>query len=103
MEAPMASADESGCTHVGMMADVTPEANDVCPECVALGDQWVHLRVCMSCGHVGCCDESPNRHARRHYMRAGHPIIGSLEIGETWRYCFIDDAVLPDGRPLRKL
>ena len=89
------------CTHTGMLADVTPEAQDVCPECVAMGSDWVHLRVCLTCGHVGCCDESPNRHARRHYHKSGHPLIQSMEWGETWRYCFADDVVLPDGQPLR--
>jgi uncharacterized UBP type Zn finger protein len=94
--------ENDSCTHTGMLADVVPEAQDVCPECVAMGSPWVHLRVCLTCGHVGCCDQSPNRHARRHYHTAGHPLIQSMEPGETWRYCFIDDVALPDGRPLRK-
>jgi len=85
-----------------MIADVTPDAQDACPECVAQGSFWVHLRVCLTCGHVGCCDESPNRHARRHYRSAGHPLIQSMERGETWRYCYADDVVLPDGQPLRR-
>lgn len=85
-----------------MIADVTPDAQGICPECVAQGSRWVHLRVCLTCGHVGCCDESPNRHARRHYRNAGHPLIQSMEPGETWRYCYADDVVLPDGQPLRR-
>ncbi len=89
------------CAHTGMLADVTPEAQDVCPECVAMGSHWMHLRVCLTCGHVGCCDQSPNRHARGHFHTSGHPLIQSMEWGETWRYCYIDDAVLPDGPPLR--
>ncbi len=90
------------CSHTGLLADVVPEAQDVCPECVAMGAGWVHLHVCLTCGHVGCCDESPNRHARRHWHAAGHPLIQSMEPGETWRYCFIDDIELPEGPPLRK-
>jgi CPA2 family monovalent cation:H+ antiporter-2 len=88
------------CTHLGLLADVVPEALDVCPECVAMGAGWVHLRVCLTCGHVGCCDQSPNRHARRHWETSGHPLIQSLEPGESWRYCFVDDVALPDGPPL---
>jgi uncharacterized UBP type Zn finger protein len=94
--------ENDSCTHTGMLADVLPEAQDVCPECVAMGSPWVHLRVCLTCGHVGCCDQSPNRHARRHYHTAGHPLIQSMEPGETWRYCYIDDVALPDGPALRK-
>jgi CPA2 family monovalent cation:H+ antiporter-2 len=89
------------CTHTGMLAEITPEAQDVCPECVAMGSHWMHLRVCLTCGHVGCCDQSPNRHARAHFHTSGHPLIQSMEWGETWRYCYIDDVVLPDGPPLR--
>jgi uncharacterized UBP type Zn finger protein len=90
------------CSHLGLLADVAPEAQDVCPECVALGDRWVHLRVCLTCGHVGCCDNSKNRHARRHYHAAGHPLIQSMEPGEAWRYCYADELVLPPGPLLRR-
>ncbi len=76
------------CEHAAHNAGpVTPEA-DVCLECVALGDTWVHLRVCMTCGHVGCCDSSKNKHATAHARRQGHPIIRSAEPGETWAYCY---------------
>jgi uncharacterized UBP type Zn finger protein len=61
-----------------------------CEECIKLGDTWVHLRVCLSCGHVGCCDQSKNKHATRHFHAAGHPIIRSKERGETWGWCYID-------------
>ena len=90
------------CSHTAMLAEVVPEAQDVCPECVASGSGWLHLRVCLTCGHVGCCDQSPNRHARRHYNTAAHPLIQSMEPGETWRYCYADDTVLPDGPQLRR-
>jgi uncharacterized UBP type Zn finger protein len=65
----------------------TPEG---CEECLESGGQWVHLRLCLSCGHVGCCDNSPNRHSRAHYMALGHPVIRSFEPGETWRWCYMD-------------
>ena len=81
------------CTHQEQTKVVTPEA-DVCLECVALGDTWVHLRVCMTCGHVGCCDSSKNKHASAHFETAEHPIIKSLEKGETWSYCYVDKATL---------
>lgn len=63
---------------------------DGCEECLKTGDSWVHLRVCMVCGHVGCCDDSKNRHASRHFHATGHPIIRSKEPGETWGWCYVD-------------
>lgn len=95
-------ATGEGCSHGALIGDVEPNSADTCPECVARGDGWVHLRVCLVCGQVGCCDESPNRHARRHFHATGHPVIQSYEIGENWRYCFIDDVELPAGAPLRR-
>ena len=93
---------EQDCTHTHMIREEEkPEVLDYCPECVAAGGRWVHLRVCITCGHVGCCDESPSRHARRHYHKAGHPLIQSLEPSENWRYCYIDDVELPPGPMLR--
>jgi uncharacterized UBP type Zn finger protein len=65
-----------------------------CAECLALGEPWVHLRICMTCGHVGCCDTSPRRHARAHWDDTGHPLIKSAEPGEDWAWCYIDEAVL---------
>jgi CPA2 family monovalent cation:H+ antiporter-2 len=91
------------CTHMNMIAAVEPETLDTCPECVARGDHWMHLRVCLTCGHVGCCDDSPNRHARAHYLEAGHPIIQSLEPREIWRWCYADEVMLPTARtPFRR-
>lgn len=89
------------CSHQDEIVDVIPSARDTCPECVALGDTWVHLRICLTCGHVGCCDNSRNRHARRHFHGTQHPIIQSYEPGEDWRYCFIDEEVLSPGRAFR--
>jgi uncharacterized UBP type Zn finger protein len=62
-----------------------------CAECLKSGDIWVHLRLCLSCGHVGCCDNSPNRHATKHFHASGHPVIRSYEPGEDWGYCYPDD------------
>lgn len=63
---------------------------DGCEECLKTGDSWVHLRVCMVCGHVGCCDDSKNQHASRHFRATGHPIMRSTEPGETWGWCYVD-------------
>ncbi len=68
---------------------VTPTG---CEECLAEGGDWVHLRLCMDCGHVGCCDSSVGKHATKHYEETGHPVIRSFEPGEAWRWCFIDQA-----------
>ncbi|HEY9011143.1 MAG TPA: UBP-type zinc finger domain-containing protein [Devosia sp.] len=89
------------CEHAGDIRDVTPSSPDACETCVALGDTWVHLRVCLVCGHVGCCDNSKNRHARAHFHETGHTVIQSYEPGEDWRYCYADDTMLPPGRPFR--
>jgi CPA2 family monovalent cation:H+ antiporter-2 len=91
----------ASCSHADEIGDVHPTSPDACPECVALGDEWVHLRVCLVCGHVGCCDNSKNRHARRHFRDTQHPIIQSYEPGEAWRYCYVDDVMLPPGTPFR--
>jgi uncharacterized UBP type Zn finger protein len=89
------------CRHEATIKAVVPKSLDTCPECVALGDRWVHLRVCLTCGHVGCCDNSKNRHATRHFHETGHPVIQSLEPGESWRYCYVDEVSLPKGPVLR--
>jgi hypothetical protein len=78
------------CTHLNLVREVTPSGNG-CVECLANGDTWVHLRLCRTCGHVGCCDDSKNRDARKHAAGTGHPIISSFEPGEDWSYCFVDD------------
>jgi uncharacterized UBP type Zn finger protein len=78
------------CRHMNMVRDVTPSANG-CEDCLRIGDSWVHLRLCMSCGHVGCCDSAKNRHARAHFGETGHPIIQSFEPGEDWWWCYLDE------------
>jgi uncharacterized UBP type Zn finger protein len=67
-----------------------PDSVDGCEECLASGDRWVHLRICLECGQVGCCDSSPNRHASAHAESSGHPIMRSLQPGEEWCWCFVD-------------
>ena len=80
----------AGCTHLDQIHEVTPSASG-CEECLQTGDSWVHLRVCLVCGHVGCCDSSKNKHATKHAHASKHPIIRSLERGEEWGYCYPDD------------
>jgi uncharacterized UBP type Zn finger protein len=81
----------AGCAHLDQVLVDPPAEAAACEECLAIGGWWVHLRVCRSCGRVGCCDSSPNRHASRHAREAGHPIMTSVEPGEDWSYCVIDD------------
>ena len=78
------------CTHLEQIREVTASARG-CEDCLKTGDSWVHLRVCLICGHVGCCDQSKNRHATRHFHATKHPIIQSFEPGEEWLYCYPDD------------
>jgi Zn-finger in ubiquitin-hydrolases and other protein len=79
------------CTHLDQIADVVPDSTEGCTDCLKIGARWVHLRLCMTCGHVACCDDSPNRHATAHFHASGHPIIRSLEPGEDWYWCYVDD------------
>lgn len=65
-----------------------------CEDCMRTGGRWLHLRECLTCGHVGCCDSSPNKHASAHFHQTGHPIISSAERGETWCWCYIDERAL---------
>ncbi len=78
------------CSHLAQIKPVAPSAKG-CEDCLKSGDTWVHLRLCMTCGHVGCCDSSKNRHATRHFHATTHPIVRSLEPGEQWGYCYPDD------------
>ncbi|GID98392.1 UBP-type zinc finger domain-containing protein [Amorphoplanes digitatis] len=81
---------DTTCTHLDRTGDVSPSGAG-CVECLAAGGRWVHLRVCMTCGHVGCCDSSPGRHATAHFHAAGHPIVQSYEPGEDWWWCYLDN------------
>jgi uncharacterized UBP type Zn finger protein len=78
------------CTHLNQVRPVTP-SGEGCVECLKSGDTWVHLRLCRTCGHVGCCDDSKNQHARKHFGATGHAIISSFEPGEDWSWCFADE------------
>jgi hypothetical protein len=79
------------CTHLDHIhVTELPESVDGCEDCLATGGKWLHLRICLECGHVGCCDDSPNRHASKHAAADEHPIIRSLEPGEDWSWCFVD-------------
>jgi predicted tellurium resistance membrane protein TerC len=81
------------CTHRDQIADVRPRAQG-CEECLKLGHTWVQLRLCLKCGHVGCCDSSEGKHATRHFQATGHPVIRTLEPGESWEWCYVDKIML---------
>jgi uncharacterized UBP type Zn finger protein len=83
------------CSHLSLIQPVMPSAEG-CEDCLKLGDDWVHLRLCLICGYVGCCDNSKNKHASGHYDITGHPIIQSFEPGESWRWCYADQVMLGD-------
>ena len=85
--------DDVPCSHLDSIREVTPSAAG-CEECLQTGGSWVHLRLCLTCGHVGCCDNSPNRHATKHYNATRHPIIRSFEKGEDWIWCYEDKVYL---------
>ena len=83
------------CTHLNhIRLTQLPATVGGCADCLATGGQWLHLRICLECGHVGCCDDSRNRHATAHARESGHPIIRSLEPGEDWCWCYVDELAL---------
>lgn len=81
------------CSHLDRIKSVSPQANG-CEECLKRGMRWVHLRLCLTCGHVGCCDSSPGKHAAQHFQESGHPIVQSFEPGENWRWCYVDELLM---------
>jgi uncharacterized UBP type Zn finger protein len=89
---------EPVCAHLDQVV-VTELPSPVagCEDCLRIGSRWVHLRMCETCGHVGCCDNSPNRHATAHYHETGHPIVRSAERGETWSWCYVDEIAFELG------
>ena len=95
MTEPTESGDAvaAPCGHLDMIRPVEPVATG-CVECLRIGSWWVHLRLCLTCGHVGCCDDSPMRHATAHATETGHPIVRSLEQGEDWIWCYVDEVYL---------
>jgi len=80
------------CQHLDQIK-ITHTSKKGCEECLKMGDTWVHLRLCMSCGHVGCCDDSRNKHATAHFHATRHPLIRSIEPGESWIWCYIDNLI----------
>ncbi len=81
------------CAHVSQIRDVKPSA-DGCEECLKTGDEWVELRICMICGHVGCCNSSKNKHATKHFMATGHPVIKDYP-DRDWTWCYVDEIYIP--------
>jgi uncharacterized UBP type Zn finger protein len=84
----------ASCSHLDQIQAVQPRTPAGCEECLAMGDTWVHLRECLSCGHVGCCDSSKNRHATAHFRTTTHPLVRSFQPGENWAWCYLDEVML---------
>lgn len=82
------------CEHL-FEARPIPARTRGCEECLLTGLRWVHLRLCLGCGHVGCCDSSPGRHATKHFIHTSHPVAASYEPGERWAWCYVDETELP--------
>ena len=82
------------CEHIASSAQVEAQSTEGCQECLAIGfTDWVHLRLCLTCGNVGCCDSSPYQHATAHFKETGHPVMRSFEPGEFWRWCYVDETI----------
>lgn len=91
---------EHPCSHLDWLRAMEPRLEPgrdapACPDCLREGLRWVHLRMCLTCGRVGCCDSSPGRHASAHFRESGHPLMRSLEPGERWAWCHIDRFAFP--------
>jgi uncharacterized UBP type Zn finger protein len=84
----------ASCSHLDQVQAVQARTPAGCEECLAMGDTWVHLRECLSCGHVGCCDSSKNRHATAHFRSSEHPLVRSFQPGENWAWCYVDEVML---------
>ena len=84
---------QQSCAHLDQIREVKPSAPG-CEECLKMKDRWVHLRMCLTCGHVGCCDSSKNNHATKHFHATSHPIVRSIEPGERWRWCYVDELMM---------
>jgi hypothetical protein len=81
---------EKICSHLGSIESIKESKDYVCEECIKTGSDWVHLRVCQTCGTTLCCDDSPHRHMTAHFHASGHPVISSAEPGERWLWCYVD-------------
>jgi uncharacterized UBP type Zn finger protein len=88
----------TACTHLDLVAVLEPKNVEGCPECLAHGGTWVHLRSCLVCGQMGCCDSSPAKHATAHFEATGHPLMRSVEPGEGWGYCYVDEVTVPTAQ-----
>jgi uncharacterized UBP type Zn finger protein len=84
------------CAHLDDLPITEPSTRAGCEDCLRTGGRWVHLRMCVACGHVGCCDSSPARHATAHWRDSGHPVVQSFEPGERWAWCYADADALQD-------
>jgi hypothetical protein len=91
---PRGTPTDAECSHLDAIADVQPSTTEGCEDCLREGTRWVHLRECLECGHIGCCDNSPRRHATAHWRTSQHPIIRSFEPGEQWGWCYPDELFL---------
>ena len=90
------------CVHFNTQPEPRPVPHALgCEECLATGGRWVHLRLCLACGHVGCCDSSPGTHATKHFRSSGHPVVQSFEPGEGWAWCYVDELELGLLKPAR--
>jgi uncharacterized UBP type Zn finger protein len=83
----------TNCEHLAAAGHAEPRELAGCPECLRIGTNWVHLRICLTCGNVACCDSSPQRHASKHFEDTGHPVMQSAQPGERWRWCYVDEAL----------
>lgn len=92
---------DEACAHFQQARRVTPSAGG-CEKCLRAGDTWVHLRICLVCGHVGCCDSSKNKHATRHFRATNHPIIRSFQPGEEWGWCYLDERLVSSVQGLAR-
>jgi uncharacterized UBP type Zn finger protein len=88
--------DPENCTHLANLPDITPSASG-CEDCLKTGDHWVHLRMCLTCGYIGCCNDSKNKHATRHFHETHHPVVVSFEPGEDWLWCYEDELLFIPG------
>ena len=84
---------QGACEHAASLKNPKPHTPEGCEECLQLGDEWVHLRLCEECGHVGCCDSSKNKHATKHFHATEHPVVKSFQPGEFWKWCYVDETV----------
>ena len=85
---------DTRCTHIDRVNPMILGNTKGCKQCEKIGSRWVQLRLCLTCGHVGCCDLSPNKHGTTHFKETGHPVIRSYEAGEHWKWCFIEEVFL---------